>query len=70
MHACIYMQAVGIWTGADDVDHAYTVGAYINYAGGKLFSDLRAIDLSKRKGRRNDGPITGDPLYAVTAIKK
>lgn len=58
-------KAVGLWTGADDIDHAYTVGAYLHYSGGR-FADIKARDLSKRKGKL----IVGDPLYVVTAVKR
>ena len=58
-------KAVGLWTGADDIDHAYTVGAYLHYSGGR-FADIKAKDLSQRKGRL----IVGDPLYVVTAVKR
>ena len=58
-------KAVGLWTGADDIDHAYTVGAYLHYSGGR-FADIKAKDLSQRKGKL----IVGDPLYVVTAVKR
>lgn len=58
-------KAVGLWTGADDIDHAYTVGAYLHYSGGR-FEDIKAKDLSQRKGKL----IVGDPLYVVTAVKR
>lgn len=58
-------KAVGLWTGADDIDHAYTVGAYLHYSGGR-FEDIKAKDLSQRKGKL----IAGDPLYVVTAVKR
>ena len=57
-------KAVGLWTGADDIDHAYTVGAYLRYSKGG-FDDIKAEDLSQRKGKL----IVGDPLYVVTAVK-
>lgn len=57
-------KAVALWTGADDIDHAYTVASYLHYCDGGLM-DIRARDLSKRKGSR----IVGDPLYVVTATK-
>lgn len=57
-------KAVALWTGADDIDHAYTVGCYLHFCGGG-FSDITAEDLSTRKGER----IAGDPLYVVSAIK-
>ena len=61
-------KAVGIWTGADDVDHAYTVGACLHYCGGGL-EDVRVQDLSARS-KKGNGPIVGDPLYAVSATKR
>lgn len=64
-------KAVALWTGADDVDHAYIVGSYLHYCNGG-FEQIKAVDLSARRGRRgkdNDRPIVGDPLYAVTATK-
>lgn len=61
-------KAVGLWTGADDIDHAYIVGSYLHYCNGQL-EQIQAKDLSTRKGRGKDRPIMGDPLYAVTAVK-
>ena len=43
-------KAVGLWTGSDDVDHAYTVGSYLHYCGGG-FENIKAEDLSTRKRR-------------------
>jgi SAM-dependent methyltransferase len=60
-------KAVGIWTGADDVDHAFTVGAYLHFCDGG-FENIQARDLSTRTGR--DKRIVGDPLYVVTANTK
>jgi ribonuclease HII len=75
-------KAVALWTGADDVDHAFTVASYLHFCsgdgtvensdqkttkGGSRFGAIRAKDLSVR-GR--DGRIRGDPLYVVTAIKE
>lgn len=59
-------KAVALWTGADDVDHAYTVACYLHFCNGGL-GNIRAKDLSTRKGR--DKRIMGDPLYVVTATK-
>ena len=59
-------KAVGLWSGKDDVDHAYTVGSYLCFSKGG-FTDIKATDLSTRKGK--DGIIIGDPLYVVTATK-
>lgn len=58
-------KAIGLWTGADDIDHAYTVGAYLHYSRGG-FGDIKAEDLSSRKGKL----IVGDPLYVVTAVRR
>ena len=62
-------KAVAIWTGADDIDHAYTVACYLHFCNGG-FDDqsIKATDLSVRKGRNKR--IVGDPLYVVTATKK
>ena len=60
-------KAVGLWTGADDIDHAFYVGSYLHFSGGS-FGSIMAKDLSTRKGRGNQ--IVGDPLYVVTAAKK
>jgi SAM-dependent methyltransferase len=53
-------KAVGLWTGKDDLDHAYTVGSYLHYSKGG-FVDIHAKDLSTRK----KGKIVGDPMYVV-----
>lgn len=58
-------KAVGLWTGSDDIEHAYTVGSYLHYCGGG-FGDIKAEDLSTRK---KNGMIVGDPLYVITASK-
>lgn len=60
-------QAVALWTGADDIDHTYTVACYLHFCNGG-FDNIQAKDLSIRKGR--DKRIVGDPLYVVTAIKR
>ncbi|KAL9186332.1 hypothetical protein ACHAXT_005570 [Thalassiosira profunda] len=57
-------KAVGLWTGSDDIEHAYTVGSYLHFGGG--FTNIKAEDLSTRKQK---GKIVGDPLYVVTATK-
>jgi len=62
-------KAVGIWAGADDIDHAYTVGAYLHFSNGG-FENITAEDLSTRESRWLGGRIVGDPLYVVKAIKK
>lgn len=59
-------KAVAVWTGADDIDHAFTVGSYLHFCQGG-FQQIEAHDLSVRKGRGKR--IVGDPLYVVTAIK-
>lgn len=61
-------KAVGLWTGADDVDHAYTVGAYLRFCRGN-FIDIQAKDLSTRTKRGKEMVIVGDPLYVVTATR-
>lgn len=58
----VVTQAVGLWTGALDEDHVYTVGAYLHYGGGGLLSEPSARDLSP-------SPSIGDPLYAVYAYR-
>jgi len=62
-----FSKAVAIWTGKDDLDHVYTVGAYVHYGAGTQFGGLRAIDLTPRKQRGSKG---GDPLYAVVATRQ
>jgi SAM-dependent methyltransferase len=59
-------KAVGVWTGADDVDHTFLVGSYLNRCKGN-FTSIAATDLSIRKGREKR--IVGDPLYVVTAVR-
>mmetsp|Transcript_32495 Transcript_32495/g.66596 ORF Transcript_32495/g.66596 Transcript_32495/m.66596 type:complete len:361 (+) Transcript_32495:67-1149(+) len=61
-------KAVGLWTGSDDIEHAYTVGCYLHYCNGG-FKDIKAKDLSTRKQKGNERVIVGDPLYVVTAVK-
>jgi SAM-dependent methyltransferase len=60
-------KAVAVWTGKDDIDHAYTVGGYLALCDGG-FENIRAQDLSTRRGRRK--MIVGDPVYVVSATKK
>lgn len=65
-------KAVGLWTGQDDVDHAYTVASYLRYCadaggGGARFVDLRARDLSTRTKK---GVVVGDPLFVVEGTKR
>ena len=61
-----FSKAVALWTGKDDLEHCYTVGAYIHYGAGAAMADPRAIDLSRRS--RNGKPI-GDPLFAIVATR-
>jgi len=61
-------KAVEIWTRRDNVDHVYTIRAYLYYCGGGL-EDVRAKDLSVR-WKKGDNPIVGDPLNVVSAIKR
>ena len=58
-------KAVAVWTGADDIDHCFTVASYLYFCDGGL-ENVQAIDLSTRKRK---GRIIGDPLYVVTATK-
>ena len=72
-------KAVGVWTGSDDIDHAYLVGCYLHFcckdgdgSGGDYcskytFQDIKARDLSARNKKKQ---IVGDPVYVVTATKK
>lgn len=57
-------KAVALWTGADDIDHAYTVACYLQFSNGG-FQNIAAQDLSTRK----KGKVVGDPLYVVSAMK-
>jgi len=61
-------KAVGLWTGADDIDHTYTVASYLRFSGGG-FTNIKAEDLSTRKGKGKAQQIIGDPLYVVTAVR-
>lgn len=61
-------KAVGNWSGKDDIDHAYTVGSYLQFCGGG-FTSIKAEDLSTRKQKGREKMIIGDPLYVVTATK-
>lgn len=63
-------KAVGLWTGADDIDHAYYVGSYLHFCEADLFENILAEDLSVRKGRGGAQRIVGDPLYVVSAQKR
>lgn len=60
-------KAVGLWTGGDDIDHAYYVGSYLHFCEGG-FEGIKAKDLSNRKGG-GDKRIVGDPLFVVSATK-
>lgn len=62
-------KAVGLWTGSDDIEHAYTVGSYLHYCNGG-FGSIKAEDLSTRRQKGKEQIIVGDPLYVVTAIKR
>jgi SAM-dependent methyltransferase len=61
-------KAVGLWTGSDDIEHAYTVGGYLHFCGGG-FTNIMAEDLSTRQQNGRERVIVGDPLYVVTATK-
>lgn len=56
-------KAVGLWTGADDIDHAYYVSCYLHFCRPGAFERIAARDLSSRKKNRM---IVGDPMYVVT----
>ena len=61
-------KAVGIWTGADDIDHAYFVASYVYFSnGGFQPTSIQAKDLSTRNKK---GFVIGDPMYVVTATKE
>lgn len=59
-------KAVGIWTGADDIDHCFTVASYLHFCHTGGFDNIRAVDLSVRNRSKR---IVGDPMYVVTASK-
>ncbi len=61
-------KAVGLWTGGDDIDHAYYVGSYLHFCEGG-FENIKAKDLSNRKGGKAK-IIVGDPLFVVSATKR
>jgi len=61
-------KAVGIWTGKDDIDHAYTVGGYLRFCESN-FINIRAKDLSTRRKKGKESVIVGDPMYVVTAMR-
>jgi SAM-dependent methyltransferase len=61
-------KAVGLWTGSDDIEHAYTVGGYLHFCDGG-FTNIMAEDLSMRQQKGRERVIVGDPLYVVTATK-
>ena len=61
-------KAVGLWTGVDDIEHAYTVGRYLHFCNGG-FTNIKAEDLSTRKQKGKEKVIVGDPLFVVTATK-
>jgi len=58
-------KAVGLWTGADDIDHVYYVGCYLHFCQPNLFGNIHSKDLSTRQRRM----IIGDPLYVVIGEK-
>jgi SAM-dependent methyltransferase len=71
-------KAVALWTGADDIDHAYTVACYLHFCCAAdaskpegCFENIQAIDLSRRTQRGSSGErrIIGDPLYVVKGMK-
>ena len=56
-------KAVGLWTGADDINHAYYVSCYLRFCRPGAFEGILARDLSSRK---KNSVIVGDPMYVVT----
>lgn len=63
-----FSKAVALWTGKDDLEHVYTVGAYLHYGGGAALSAPRAADLTPAASRRK-GKGKGDPLFVVSASR-
>lgn len=63
-----FSKAVALWTGKDDLEHVYTVGAYMHYGAPGLLSAPEAFDLTPPRSRRG-AKLKGDPLYAVVATK-
>ena len=72
-------KAVGLWSGADDIDHTYYVGCYLHFCSDTnnnnknnnkygRYDQITAQDLSKRNKR--NGRIIGDPMYVVRAVKE
>ena len=61
-----FSKAVALWTGKDDLEHVYTVGAYMHYGATSALAPATARDLTppRRRGQK------GDPLYAVSAVKQ
>lgn len=78
-------KAVALWTGADDVDHAFTVASYLHFCssddgtaaangndrkGNSGGSRFGAVQAKDLSVRGRDGRIRGDPLYVVTGVKE
>ena len=60
-------KAVALWTGADDIDHTFTVASYLHFGGEpSSWESISSRDLSVRK----NGRVVGDPMYVVTATKR
>ena len=59
-------KAVALWSGKDDVEHAFSVASYLHFCASEAFKNIEAKDLSVRNKK---GRIVGDPLYVVTASK-
>ena len=60
-------KAVGLWTGADDVDHAFIVASYLYFSNGGF--DTKSIQAKDLSSRNRKGMIVGDPVYVVSARK-
>ena len=60
-----FSKAIALWTGKDDLEHVYTVGAYVHYGARGALSDPEAVDLTPRSSKKG-----GDPLYAVVATRQ
>ena len=60
-------KAVGLWTGADDIDHAFIVASYLYFSNGGF--DTKSIQAKDLSSRNRKGMIVGDPVYVVSARK-
>ena len=60
-------KAVGLWTGADDIDHAFIVASYLYCSNGGF--DTKSIQAKDLSSRNRKGMVVGDPVYVVSARK-